>query len=115
MFHSNVSCLAVSGMFFMMDWLVVWTEVWRPLLLSKSAHTHLYFVSATEQWKHFSLLLNKIHRNKGKQKWAIRGQAQNKRVECILEQCKENHVFEHKRRLRGEPGATTASLDCGPK
>lgn len=35
MLHSNASCLAVSGMFSMMDRLVVWAEVWGPLLLSK--------------------------------------------------------------------------------
>lgn len=37
--------------FFMMDRLVVWTEVLRPLLLNKSVHTHLYFDSVTEEWK----------------------------------------------------------------
>lgn len=37
--------------FFMMDQLVVWTEVLRPLLLNKSVHTHLYFDSVTEESK----------------------------------------------------------------
>lgn len=35
MLHSNASCWAVSGMFSMMDRLVVWAEVWGPLLISK--------------------------------------------------------------------------------
>lgn len=52
------------------------------------------------------------HRNKWKQKQAIPGQGQNKRTEPVLEQCKENHLSEHK---GGEPGGTSASLDCGPR
>lgn len=84
---------------------------------SVSPHTPICILTQRpSSGKHFSLLLNKTHRNKGKQKQAIRGQAPNKRVASVLEQCKENHLFEHKRRLRGtEPGATSASLDCGPK
>lgn len=34
MLESNVSCLAVKGMFSMMDRLIVWTEVLGPLLIS---------------------------------------------------------------------------------
>lgn len=98
--------------FFMMDRLVVWTVVLRPLLLNKSVHTHLFFESVTEQWK---TLQRSPHQNteiNENEKQAIQGQGQNKRPESVLEQCKENHLSEHKGR---ELGGTSASLDCGPK
>lgn len=41
--------------FFMMDQLVVWTEVLRPLHFNKSVHTHLYF-EWLSSWKAFSVL-----------------------------------------------------------
>lgn len=96
--------------FFMMDRLVVWTGVLRPLLLNKSVHTHLYFDSVTEQWK--TLQRSSDQNTEINEKQAIRGQWQNKRAGSVLEQCKENHLFEHKGR---DQGGTSASLDCGPK
>lgn len=93
--------------FFMMDRLVVWTEVLRPLLLNKSGHTHLYFDSVTEEWKTLQRSPDQNTEINDNKKKAIWGQGQNKRAESVLEQCKENKGR--------EPGGTSASLDCGPK
>lgn len=106
MFHSNVSCLAVSGMFFHDGSACCLDRGLRPLLLN------LYFDSVTKEWKTLQRSPDQNTEINENKKQAIRGQGQNKRAESVLEQCKENHLSEHKGR---EPGGTSASLDCGPK